>query len=373
MQNPWTKEEIEYLKKNYSTSLNRDLSKTLNRGLGAISYIAFKLTLKKDKVFFAKSRKKTNIEFSKEILQRMYTKEKKSTRKIASELGVGKTTIEYYFKKYKIPLRNHSASNKIRFLTEDTWNKGLNKNKDPRVRHSAEKAKETYKKKRLERLKKIEEEYNIPLKIILGKLYWEDKLTQEKIAIKLGIDRSIIIELMNTLNISKRPNFEFISSLKGKDRPMYGKTWEDLHGSKKALKRKRDASLRFRELIIKRLQNNEMPFLNTRIEKLIANEMSKRGIFFRSQFSIDHKFVCDFAIPEYKIAIECDGDYWHANPRIYDHNALDVRQRNKVQRDKFKKKYLTRRGWLLLSFFESDIKSNLSACVDQIEHAIKNK
>jgi len=373
MKRPWTKEEIEYFKKNYSTSLDRDLSKTLNRGLGAISYMAFRLTLKKDKVFFAKSRKKTNIEFNKAMLQRIYIKEKKSTRKIASELGVGKTTIEYYLKKYKIPLRDQSASNKIRFLTEDAWNKGLNKNKDPRVRCSAEKVKETYKKKRLERLKKIEEEYNIPLKIILGKLYWEDKLTQEKIAIKLGIDRSIIIELMNTLNISKRPNFEFISSLKGKDRPMYGKTWEDLHGSKKALKRKRDASLRFRELIIKRLQNNEMPFLNTRIEKLIANEMSKRGIFFRSQFSIDHKFVCDFAIPEYKIAIECDGDYWHANPRIYDHNALDVRQRNKVQRDKFKKKYLTRRGWLLLSFFESDIKSNLSACVDQIEHAIKNK
>ena len=335
--------------------------------------MAFKLTLKKDKVFFAKSRKKTSIEFTKAMLQRMYIKEKKSTRKIALELGVGKTTIEYYFKKYKIPLRNHSISNKIRFLSEDTWNKGLNKNKDPRVRRSAEKEKETYKKKRLERLKKFEEEYNLPLKIILSKLYWEDKLTQEKIATKLGIDRSIIIELMSTLNISKRPNFEFISSLKGKDRPMYGKTWEDLHGSKKASKRKEEASLRFRKLIIKRLQNNEMPFLNTRIEKLLANEMNKRGIFFRSQFPIDNKFVCDFAIPEYKIAIECDGDYWHANPKIYDHNTLDARQKNKVQRDKFKKKYLTRKGWLFLSFFESDIKATLSICVNQIEKAIKKR
>ena len=260
MKKNWAKEEIDYLKKNYSISLDRDISKQLQRGLGAINYMAGKLNLRKDKSFYASSRKKTNIEFSKSKLEQMYHKENKSTRKIASELGVGKSTIEYYFKKYKIPFRNHSASNKIRFLKEDNWIKGLDKHKDQRVKDLGEKIKMAYQKKRAEKIKRIEIEYGVPLNVLLAKLYWEDKLTQEKIADKLGLDRVIIIHLMRDFKIAKRPNFEVISSLRGKDNPMYGKKWEDIFGKEKTLERKRAFSVRAKKCIIKRLQNKEMPF-----------------------------------------------------------------------------------------------------------------
>ena len=101
--------------------------------------------------------------------------------------------------------------------------------------------------------------------------------------------------------------------------------------------------------------------------------MLKRNIAFSKQYLVEDKFVCDFAIPELKIAIEADGDYWHASQKIYNHQFLDKRQKRNVQKDKYEKIYLEGKGWLLLRFFESEIKSNLKECVDKIEEAIKTK
>ena len=151
------------------------------------------------------------------------------------------------------------------------------------------------------------------------------------------------------------------------------KKWEDIYGIEGARKWKNEYSLKMRHHIIRRLQNNEMPFIHTRIEKKIAHTMQNRRINFVAQYAIDRKFVCDFAIPKYKIIIECDGDYWHANPKIYDLTNLDSRQKANLQRDKFKDKYLTKKGWLVLRFFEEDIKKSAAKCVDKVENTIKNR
>ncbi len=369
----WTNREINYLKKNYSTNLDKNLSKKLSRSLGSISYIAYKLKLKKDRDFYCKARKKTKINFTKELIIRLYIKEKKSTRKIASELKVGKTTIEHYFKKFKIPMRSHSAANKVRFLSESTWTKGLSKKTDPRIRKLAKRVKETYKKKRELKFKKIEEKFGKSIKDIINELYWKSNLTQEKIAVRLDLSREMIIYLMKKFEITKRLNYEYISSLKGKNHPLYGKTWESLLGKKKADKRRKEYSNRFRKLTIRRLENNEFPFFDTKIEKIMARELLKRKMSFVEQFRIANKFVCDFAIPSFNIIIECDGDYWHANPKIYDSNKLTYTQKKKVKIDKIKDKLLDKKGWIVLRFFESDIKSNISNCVDEIEKAIKSR
>ena len=208
---------------------------------------------------------------------------------------------------------------------------------------------------------------------MINDFYWKYKLTQAQIANKTGIDRSIIIELMRKFQISKRPKYEYISSLKGEKHPLFGKTWESLHGNEDAKKRKAIYSLRFRKLTIKRLENNDFPFFDTRIERIMAKELFRRKIPFVKQFRVANRFVCDFAIPSVKIIIECDGDYWHANPKIYDPNKLTSTQKNKVKRDKIKENLLTKEGWNVLRFFESDIKSNIQKCVDDIEKAIKLK
>lgn len=71
-----------------------------------------------------------------------------------------------------------------------------------------------------------------------------------------------------------------------------------------------------------------------------------------------------------KIIIECDGDYWHANPVIYDYSNLTKSQKKNLQRDKFKDTYLKTRGWNIVRLFESEILDSVSACVDKIEKTI---
>lgn len=309
---------------------------------------------------------------TKDFLQKLYHKEKKSTRKIASELKVSKTTLEYYLKKFNIQRRTRSEASKLH-AKESNWIRGLNKNEDLRVKKLSKKIKLTYIKKRQKNFKKIETKFGKSLKEIINDFYWRNNLNQEQIAKKLGINRTIIIKLMKKFKILKRPKYQYISSLKGKDHAMYGKTWDKLYNVGEAKKRRKDHASRFRKLTIKRLKNNEFPFLDTKIEKIMANELMKKNILFIKQFNINNKFVCDFAIPYLKIIIECDGDYWHANPKTYSPKKLTFDQKRNIQRDNFKNLFLSKKGWIILRFFESDIKKDTKKCMEIIEKAIKIK
>jgi len=309
---------------------------------------------------------------TKEILEILYYKEKKSTRKIAKEMKVGKTTIEYYLKKFNIPRRTREEANRL-FPEEHAWTKGLTKENDSRIDNLAKRIKEAYKIKREKRINEIEQKFGKSIKELINYLYWKEGLNQEEIAKKIGYDKRIIIELMNNLNISKRPKYQYISSLKGEKHSMFGKDWNSFFGKEKADEKREEASRRFRELTIKRIQENKFPFFDTEIERIMAKELVKIGIPFVKQFNVENKFVCDFAIPLFKIAIECDGDYWHANPKIYSKEDLTFTQKKKVQIDILKDRFLKERGWFVLRFFESDIKDNLDECIFKIKEAINCK
>lgn len=369
----WSKEEINFLLKNYETKMNKELRLTLNRSHKAILFMAGKLGLKKNEITLSRAKKRTSIEISRDMLWRFYKEESKSIREIAKKVGLSKNTISYYLKKWKILRRTRAEASKLGSKKFGIWKKGLTKENDLRIFLATEKMKKTCAKKRARKYGEIEKKMGKPLKDIINELYWDKKLNQEEIAEKLGIMRKIVIDLMKKFDISKRPNFQIISSLKGKNHSQYGKKWEDIYGKEGSIKLRKEFSLRSRKMIIKRLENNEMPFINTKIEKLIADEMRKRGFIFIAQFPVDDKFVCDFAIPKNKIIIECDGDYWHANPAIYDLTILDARQKRNNQRDKFKDEYLKERGWRVLRFFESDILRDVGKCVDTIENFLKSE
>ncbi len=235
----------------------------------------------------------------------------------------------------------------------------------------AKKTSERFRKKRERKIKQLELTFGKPFFNILDNLYWEKKMTQEKIAKMIGFDRKFVIDSMKKYEIDTRPNYEHIQSLRGTKHPLYGKTWEDTYGIEGAQKR-RDFFRKFsRELIIKRIVNKKFPFYDTKPELLMANEMKRRNISFVSQFNIDDKFVCDFAILKAKLIIECDGDFWHANPAKYnreDTKSLHKIQRANIYRDAIKDLYLLERGWKVLRFFELDIKKDPIVCVDKIEH-----
>lgn len=95
----------------------------------------------------------------------------------------------------------------------------------------------------------------------------------------------------------------------------------------------------------------------------------------KNHIECKHSYIFDFyeidiAIPDKKIAIEIDGDYWHGNPNFYP--KLSVRQLRRQSSDKKKDKFLKKHGWSVLRFWETDIKNNTSSCIEKIKSVVNN-
>lgn len=117
---------------------------------------------------------------------------------------------------------------------------------------------------------------------------------------------------------------------------------------------------------------------NTLPERLLKEELLKRGFKegedFLHQYKLNDKFFVDFIFLKERVVVECDGDYWHANPKKYANKILDNAQKNTAKRDKSKNAYIPKldnNSWKLLRFWESDIKKDLKSCVDKIEEVLK--
>lgn len=88
------------------------------------------------------------------------------------------------------------------------------------------------------------------------------------------------------------------------------------------------------------------------IETNLIAALEARGLSPQGQFS-EVPFWIDIAFPSVKLAIECDGDYWHGNKR-------------QQAKDRQKDHYLRRRGWHVLRITETEIKTDINECVAKI-------
>jgi len=115
----------------------------------------------------------------------------------------------------------------------------------------------------------------------------------------------------------------------------------------------------------------------TSIEVLLQKALWHRGIRYRKNYK-KVPGAPDIAIVKYKIAIFCDGDFWHGkdweqkkarlkNNREYWINKIE---RN-MERDKRFTQELLDQGWIVVRFWESDIKMNVEACADKVINLIK--
>lgn len=68
------------------------------------------------------------------------------------------------------------------------------------------------------------------------------------------------------------------------------------------------------------------------------------------------RYVCDYVDLKNKIVFRVNGDFWHANPILYDKDNLTKIQKFNVSRDKNKKKYLESKGFSVIDVWESEIK-----------------
>jgi DNA mismatch endonuclease (patch repair protein) len=118
---------------------------------------------------------------------------------------------------------------------------------------------------------------------------------------------------------------------------------------------------------------------NTSLEILLRSALFRRGMRYRIHCQ-DLAGNPDIVFIRTKIAIFCDGEFWHGkNWNIKKKKILKNRdywipkiERN-IQRDKEINKVLKKNGWKVLRYWEGDIKKNLEAIVDNIICCVKKR
>ena len=113
---------------------------------------------------------------------------------------------------------------------------------------------------------------------------------------------------------------------------------------------------------------------NTRPEVRLRKALWQRGHRYRKNWR-KLAGTPDIVLTRQKIAIFVDGDFWHAkghreNPgeQVASNKAYWQKKLSRnVERDLEVNDELTQAGWLVLRFWESDIKKNLSKVLAEIE------
>ena len=119
---------------------------------------------------------------------------------------------------------------------------------------------------------------------------------------------------------------------------------------------------------------------DTALEKLLCEELVRQGL---TTFTRNNKTIFgkpDIALLARKIAIFCDGDFWHGYNWEQAQNEIKSNrdfwipkiERN-IERDKEVNAALEADGWKVLRFWGDDIKKNVKACADLIVDALKER
>lgn len=86
------------------------------------------------------------------------------------------------------------------------------------------------------------------------------------------------------------------------------------------------------------------------------NVLEKLGIRYQQQFEAKSigRFY-DFYLPDFRVIIECDGFFFHSDPRFYKEGPVYATQKRNKRVDEYKNQWALANGYLLLRFWEHDI------------------
>lgn len=110
------------------------------------------------------------------------------------------------------------------------------------------------------------------------------------------------------------------------------------------------------------------PIKDTKIELKIQDYLRKLGIEFLTHqyINIKYAYQCDILIPvqqgiNQKTIIECDGDYWHGNTKLFDFRKMPIWIKEKIARDFERTSQLKEQGYRVIRLWENEInKINLN-------------
>jgi DNA mismatch endonuclease, patch repair protein len=114
---------------------------------------------------------------------------------------------------------------------------------------------------------------------------------------------------------------------------------------------------------------------DTRCELLLRSELWRRGL----RFTVDAKDLPgrpDVVFSRYKLAVFCDGDFWHGRKlkqrlgKLREgHNAAywAAKIRSNVARDQRITAQLGQQGWVVMRFWETDVSRRPAACAARVQ------
>ena len=300
----------------------------------------------------------SKIVLDKDALVKLYIEQKLSVKKISNDLGYSATCVYNNLLRHGIPIITNSQRYGGRpgpTITEKGRKKlSLSKmgDKNPMKRKEVSTKVSMANKGRKASAEAIR---NMSMAQKGRVIKWGDKLSIAKTMWYYSEDGANFIEKLRQRTGSKNPMFN-------KSEEIRKRHWTRIATEDK----KQKIIAQFRKLRMKQV----FPSKFTKIEQMLQDKLKKRGINFVPNHPILNICQPDIVMLDYKIAVQCDGDWWHANPSFYDDSSLSEIQRNNVKRDKFQDETLVRNGWCVIRFWESEIKENVSKCVDKIEESM---
>ena len=116
---------------------------------------------------------------------------------------------------------------------------------------------------------------------------------------------------------------------------------------------------------------------DTSIEILLRKALWKKGYRYRKNCK-DITGKPDICFKGKKIAIFCDSEFWHGKyflegkyiPKTNRKFWTEKLQKN-IERDKIVNQKLKEESWIVLRFWEEDIRKNLDKCIKEFEAAYK--
>jgi len=108
---------------------------------------------------------------------------------------------------------------------------------------------------------------------------------------------------------------------------------------------------------------------DTKIEITLRKELRKSGIRgYRLRMKLPGR--PDIAFPKYKVAVFCDGDFWHGykfndwKDRLPQYWLKKIN--GNMERDKENDLRLAKDGWLTIHFWEHELEKNVAQCIQKV-------
>jgi len=115
---------------------------------------------------------------------------------------------------------------------------------------------------------------------------------------------------------------------------------------------------------------------NTKIEIMLRKALWHSGIRYRKNFKA-LPGTPDIAITKYKIAIFCDGEFWHGKNWNIQKNKLHSNKEfwiskieKNMDRDYYTASRLEYEGWYVIRFWGKEIEKDIDECLKEIREII---